>query len=248
MTERDPHVEQIVAYLMGELPEPERALLEDQFVAHEETFRQILAIEAELYDSYVRGSLPAERRARFEQRFLNTPEQMERLAFSRALLQSKSRAVNPRRSTAMWVAGIAALLALALVLWRTQSTPRGPRVSPPLATNRTEIVVAFALRPGPARDGADAGNSFDIPSSATLVRLMAGLETGPHPSYHATLRTPDGIVIWTQNGIHADPDRKLTLEIPASLLAAGHYVLTLSGDAPGKPAEDVADYSIRIRR
>jgi len=52
--ERDPR---FIKYLLGELPEPERTKLEDEYLGDDETFERPVAAEEELIYTYVRGGL-----------------------------------------------------------------------------------------------------------------------------------------------------------------------------------------------
>jgi hypothetical protein len=54
--DRDPR---FIKYLLGELPEPERAKLEDQYLGDDETFERLVAAEEQLIFKYVRGALSA---------------------------------------------------------------------------------------------------------------------------------------------------------------------------------------------
>lgn len=74
------------AYLLGALPEPEQALLEDKYLNDDDHFEQLLAIETELADNYVRGQLNVTERRQFEQHYLAHPARRERLQFTQALL------------------------------------------------------------------------------------------------------------------------------------------------------------------
>jgi hypothetical protein len=57
--ERDPR---FTKYLLGELPEPERTKLEDEYLGDDETFESLVAAEEELIYTYARGGLsPAQR-------------------------------------------------------------------------------------------------------------------------------------------------------------------------------------------
>ena len=50
--ERDPR---FIKYLLGELPEPERTKLEDEYLGDEETFQRLVAAEEQLIYTYGRG-------------------------------------------------------------------------------------------------------------------------------------------------------------------------------------------------
>lgn len=79
----------LTRYLLGELPEEERAELEAEYFADPELFARLLATEDELIDAYVRGALLGQARARFEERFLRTGDQVQRIAFASALRKTQ---------------------------------------------------------------------------------------------------------------------------------------------------------------
>jgi hypothetical protein len=86
--------EAAVRYLLGEMKEEEKTMLEQGFVGEEDSFEQVAAVEDELIDDYLSGALTAEERDRFEKVYLGFPERRERVEFAQALhrrLSEKSR-------------------------------------------------------------------------------------------------------------------------------------------------------------
>lgn len=108
MKEGRQNQEYFAQYLLGELPEEERARLEQEYFDDDEFFQQLLVAEGELIDAYVRGELGGRRRERFEASFLSSPRQRERVEIARALVDYATRssvAVTPiaqRREPAGW--------------------------------------------------------------------------------------------------------------------------------------------------
>ena len=72
-------------YLLGRLSEPQTSKLESEYVADEERFEEILAVEDDLRDAYVRGQLSSSDREAFEKRFLILPDQRQKLEFAKVL-------------------------------------------------------------------------------------------------------------------------------------------------------------------
>lgn len=72
-------------YLLGEMPEAERADFEIRYLTDDSLFEQMLMVKQELIDAYVREQLDAQTREKFEQHFLATPEGQKEVAFARAL-------------------------------------------------------------------------------------------------------------------------------------------------------------------
>ena len=77
-------------FLLGELSEPERAEIEDRFLADDPFFQEILIGEDDLMDAYVRGELPAAESELFERCCLSTQHGRQRVEFARTLFNSLS--------------------------------------------------------------------------------------------------------------------------------------------------------------
>jgi hypothetical protein len=77
-------------FLLGDLPESERAEIEDRFLANDDFFQELLSGEDDLIDAYVRGELPPAERALFERRCLPTQHGRQRVEFARTLFNSIS--------------------------------------------------------------------------------------------------------------------------------------------------------------
>ena len=250
--------ERIIKYLLGEAPETERLLMEEQYLASEDTFRQFQEVEAELYDAYARGSLSPERRRRFERRLLTSADQLRRLEFSRALIRTQSSS-RPQsvwfhsRRLALAALGAAAIAILATAVWwtawqrpRSQAAKQGTE---PPSLSRSHRIVAFALVPGSTR-AAGEEPIFVVPDGADVIRFTAPIDRPVYRSYHAIVRTPEGVEVWRKNDLQPQPGAAMpvVLDIPASSLVSAHYALTVSGDKADGSSEDVADYSFRIRK
>jgi len=88
----------IYRYLLGELPEPEQAALEERCFIDNETFERICESENRLVDQYVRGRLSSADRARFEAHYLASPVHRQRVATARNLLAAADE-FAPARNT-----------------------------------------------------------------------------------------------------------------------------------------------------
>jgi anti-sigma factor RsiW len=76
--------QQIVRFLLGELPEDERQGVEGRLFQDDSFYSHILAIQEELADDYVQGDLTADQRKQFENHFLKSPRRKERVDFAAA--------------------------------------------------------------------------------------------------------------------------------------------------------------------
>jgi hypothetical protein len=73
-------------YLLGQVSQEERDSFEDQYLADDDLFEELITAENDLIDSYVRGGLSKAEQGQFESHFLNTPERRERVGFARSLV------------------------------------------------------------------------------------------------------------------------------------------------------------------
>jgi hypothetical protein len=98
----------LIRYLLDELPEAERSSLEEAYFADPRLFDRIVEIENGLLDRYARGQLSGEISARFQKRYLNAPTRRERLEFAAALAarldgkDARSSRVAPKPAAASW--------------------------------------------------------------------------------------------------------------------------------------------------
>jgi hypothetical protein len=89
VNKNDINSETITRYLLDDLPEDARAALEDSFLGDEELFAQIADAENDLVDDYVAGHLNAKNRALFETNYLALPENREKVAAAKLLLENR---------------------------------------------------------------------------------------------------------------------------------------------------------------
>lgn len=86
-------------FLLGSLTESERVEIEDDFLAQDDFYQELLIADEDLIDAYVLDELPASERALFEQRRMTSPHSRERVEFARTLFDSVSgKAVRDRVS------------------------------------------------------------------------------------------------------------------------------------------------------
>ena len=86
----------MVRYLLGELPQPEQAALENLLFTSDEAFERMWESENRLVDDYVRGRLTSSSRTHFEEHYLASPLHRRRVTVARELLASADQ--SPRES------------------------------------------------------------------------------------------------------------------------------------------------------
>jgi hypothetical protein len=78
-------------YLLGDLPEEERARVEEEYFADDAAFENLVAVRDELTDLYARGELKGRERERFERHFLSTGPRRRRAREAEELIGFTTR-------------------------------------------------------------------------------------------------------------------------------------------------------------
>jgi hypothetical protein len=102
----------------------------------------------------------------------------------------------------------------------------------------------FELIPGRTRGGgAGIANELAIPAAASEVVLLIGLPNAPGTPASAVLEDATGREVWKADGLTSGPPGGYVVTLPASMLPAGRYALTL------RPKHDEpVDYTIDVKR
>jgi hypothetical protein len=257
--------EQLVAYLLGELPEEEQLRLEQLYFASDAAYEELLVVEDELAYDYVQGRLPAGRRRRFEATIGATDRGRQNIEFARALLEqlrgSRRASVWPGR---YWAVGIAAVLALVtLPLWlalqvtrlssqleklRADAAASEASLKRELLASRAAAAelpaVSFLLTPGLSRSsGGPARLRVPVEASAVLFHLVRPPGATPG-DYVITVLAVGGIEVWSQAAAFAGPN--ISVQMPSKFLPPGDYDLTLRRQTSGEQAPELARYSFRL--
>jgi hypothetical protein len=263
-------------YLLGELPPDAQQQLEEQLLADDVLYEELLVCEDELLDQYLAGTLPAEARGRVESHFLVTPARQQKLVFASAFkryvaqtgaaaaatpsdepaadLSAATRAAGhaPRSSPPRFLFQFRRPVlswALAAMLLLMISTVTWLAIKRPRPHIRTQV-LAVTLTPGAVRGGDGGLQRLKPPAPDTLVQLQLELPSAEYQSYTATLQTDDGRSVLTQNALKAETmagAHYVRFDVPAERLARGDYRVRLSGVARDTNApEDVASYSFRV--
>lgn len=145
-------------YLYGELDEPARALLEEQFFADQAKFAELERLEDQLVDDYVSNVMSAAERQKFETAYLISARRREKLRFAQDLHQSLAapsqiaatslltwRQTLWQRPTLRYSLVAATVLFMCLSVWWMRSVVRTPTPLPEqVARSSTPTPVATA--------------------------------------------------------------------------------------------------------
>ena len=164
-------------YLLGSASEGERDRFEQDLMADEGLYKELLATEEELIDEYVAGELPELEQTGFLQYLSKLPDYEKRLEFARALrarsLNSQTEVVSsdshggfPVR--APWVAAAALLLMAIGGIWSITTISELRRE---LASNgpRSLVLTAGTLRSGGTMQ------TVPVPDKPSLVHFHLDL-------------------------------------------------------------------------
>lgn len=107
-------------------------------------------------------------------------------------------------------------------------------------------VVSLVLSPVLLRGTGARQQEIETTSSTKWIRLEIPLEGNRTASFLASVYTPEGMEVWSRRSVQPEND-SLILEIPASSLPPGDYVVNLS---PGRSAEagEMDRYFFRVIR
>ena len=115
----------IKRYLLGALSPREQTESEEQYLAGDNAFEELVNGENDLIDSYVRGRLSPGERERFEKRYCDSPGHLARVKFAdtlrEACVSSRGSAAG-NRPVPMWTRILAFLPAPASLAWALAAT------------------------------------------------------------------------------------------------------------------------------
>jgi hypothetical protein len=89
----------IERYLLGDLAEADRTVIEQELLADREKFEQVCAVEDDLIDSYLRKKMSREVHERFEGHYLASRYNRERVASAQILIAGIDRITGGRSKT-----------------------------------------------------------------------------------------------------------------------------------------------------
>ena len=266
--------EVIRQYLLGLTPPEDSLAVEEQLLAGDGFYEELLSGEDELVDQYLRGELSEPERQRFTNHFLQAPERRQKLRFARVLrryvaLAAKAEAREtttaaalpaeaprparppqsfsflPFRSPVVSYGLLAAmLLMIGGISWNLFNNWRQQSSLP------AGEVVAVALTPGLTRDSGET-KRIAISPGIGILRLQLQIATADYASYRVVVLSNDRSEIWRRADLPAQAlagSRTVVADVPANSLGAGDYQIRLSGQAANGAFEDLATYQLRITR
>jgi len=230
----------LTAYLLGELADADKALLEDEFMRSEELFEALTTLEQELCKDYAAGRLPEDISAKFERQM-----QADQILRSKVHEEELWRVLAAREHVSQaepsWFRR----------LWTMPGWTRRRLLAATSFAAVAGIGVWLAERGLPDANasltpGTVQGNSnqqfVEVHWGARRVTLALHTQRLPMPlDSPAVLRDVDQRLVW--EGTASSANNTLHATIPSDKLPAGHYTLTVTM-AP----DNVETYSFAVRR
>jgi hypothetical protein len=124
-----------------------------------------------------------------------------------------------------------------------------PKVSP--QTERP-LVASFFLSPKMLMRSGGEPQPLKVGKEITAVLLQMGVEGPVTRNYQLSLRTVEGTTVWSRASVKAraqtSSSSTISVNIPASRLVTGDYILTLSAAGPANDLQEINRYFLRIIR
>ncbi|HEY7387391.1 MAG TPA: hypothetical protein VH640_02705 [Bryobacteraceae bacterium] len=234
MVDRD----QLIRYLLHQMPEEERAALAEQWFTGPELQDGLELAEAELLDAYVRGELAVEQRRRVEDYLLGSESQRSKLAFAHALRAALPDKSHGRRTRWFGLAAAAVMIALAgTTIWYARRVEQVSALLERADAGRQfrplpSAVYALRVSPDSLR-GAGAQNQLKLPKTAQILRLDFEFEPADQAPNYSVVVSHAGQTVWSEQGIRSAPRGPafvVPVWIPANVFATGAYSVELSAD------------------
>jgi hypothetical protein len=233
-------------YLLGTLPEEERARIGQQALTDGEFFDRLREAEDDLIDALAHGELNAQD-AGLIRRFLAETGQEDRLRMAQVWQKSSSRRPRQPILARLFLAIAATVVVLLAAGWLFHA---GHSVAPAAAPvpRASGAILSIFLPAGVSRGARDV-HIVSIPPAAGIVRIE--LETPPlagASTWRAVLRDPTGAVVATQSGPIAGTPGNAGLLVPsASFIKSGEYEIELASSSNGETWTVLAYYYVTFR-
>lgn len=227
-------------YLLGDLSEERRELVEKQLLSNRDFHEELEAAEDELIDEYLSGKLNEQERGQFEKVFPSTPERHQKIQFSRSFndyLKTHSASepqeeigatlgVLPAPSSTLRIitgALFVTLLILVGVVWyvNKRQAEKQPEVQP--------IVITVA--PGATKTTGNTVTQLARPRPNLMVHVQIEINISDYPKYQIELVREAESLLKTDPMPADKTNGRYVVNVPidSNLLEVGDYGIKLSG-------------------
>jgi hypothetical protein len=261
--------DQIDRYLLGRLAGPDRQRLEERMFEDDTVWTAIKDAEDDLIERFVAGDLPPADLADFALHFALSPSRRERIEFARGLPRALASVSTPRparaaapppsRTIRPGLAVAAALVVAAVWLGHERSdepsgsatpgavsaAPSVPPMAPSAEPAPADLTLRGSLVRGP---GGTTMPRLALPPPGADVRIDAAVEGAAGATCAAALETVEGAALWKGSARVAADGQTARVVVPASVLAAGDYVLRVAPGQAGadRTARPASEYTFRV--
>lgn len=129
--------------------------------------------------------------------------------------------------------------------------PPAPPAPTPTATKATPAFVTLTLAVAGTRGSGEGPATLEIPARTGHVRLRLNMRESDYARYSVVLRAVGGGEVFERGQLtprNTKSGASLSLDVPARLLPAGDYVLTLKGVGETGEVEEVSRSLISVER
>jgi hypothetical protein len=106
-------------------------------------------------------------------------------------------------------------------------------------------VLAITLLSGGIR-GSGSTTRVPLQPETRRVRFNLDLAAGDYLRYSVVLQTAEGVRVWSSGNLKLTPDKFVSFEVPARILASGDYRIVLSGVKSSGTPDELDNYYFRV--
>jgi hypothetical protein len=266
----------LTRYLLGDLPQAERDLLEEIFFSDNDLFIELLDAKDQLLSDYLGGRLSPDNLKRFEQCFLTLPDCRREFELAYFLQQPSARLLlneqlEPEGEAPSWwktildtlrahrsLVGLTATAVLILGIVSVWSAGRfisGNQHSagaPTKSVTNGPAVVSLSLKPS-LRRGAGETPKAVVGPATQAVELNLETLAEIYPGYQASLlkegeQVPELVVDGKLKAETGEGGSRLILVlVPATKLSINDYQISLNGINADNSTKNLGTYHFKVR-
>lgn len=253
MNEHDDDQKRIRGYLLGQLSDDERQVIEERIFTDPAFLADVQMIEEELLEDYVFKILPPDEAEKFANRLLVSPDQKRRLETTTALKEFSDAAAKKAFFRTGWGLAIAAtlIIAVGIGIWIRRATSLERTVAAlNVGGESSETQSDFRVELSDLRFRSEPGQDVveervTIPAQTSVVQLRLPVDSAAYRAYEVTLiREPDSplFTLSDRQPIDSANRKMLIVRVPADVLTPGEYRLALKGMTADGRVDDLGSY------
>lgn len=226
-------------YLLGDLPEERRELIEQQLLIDRDFLEELEVAEDELIDDYLSGELSEQERLQFEATFPSTPERHNKIQIARTLrdyLKSKSESGPQEKrestlgvlpapnSTVRIITGILLVTVIVVVgvLWHFNNRQ---------SVNQIDVQPIVITVASTTKAPETHVTKLPRPKPNLTVQVQIEINISDYPKYQIELVREAESLLKTEPLLADKTNGRYVVNVPidSNLLEVGDYGIRLSG-------------------